>query len=89
MKQIIAMRLTSNKKYLVVCEQHVKDLSFFISVFDLKNAEAPRMLKPHINVTEIELDMGVSSQAKSVNTGLLGVQPRDTVTSGGAYMTSG
>ena len=88
-KQVTAMRLTPNKKYLVVCEQHVKDPSCFISVYDLKNAEAPRMLKPHMNVTEMAKDMGVSSQAQSANTGLLGGQPRDTVASGGAGMTSG
>ena len=62
-KQITTMRLTPNKKYLIVAEQHVKDPSCFISVYDLKNTEAPRLLKPHINVTEMAKDMGVSTNA--------------------------
>ena len=61
-KQVTAMRLNPNKKFLLVCEQHVKDPSCFLSVYDLKNTETPRMLKPHINVTEMARDMGLSTQ---------------------------
>ena len=90
-KQITAMRLTPNKKSLLVCEQHVKDPSCFISVYDLKNTDAPRLVKPHINVTEMAKDMGVATAGQKPDaTSLFGTagQARESQASGNAPMTS-
>ena len=80
-KQVTAMRLNPNKKFLLVCEQHVKDPSCFLSVYDLKSIETPRMKTPHINVTEMSRDMGVATQAQKPDaTSLFGTtgQGRET-----------
>ena len=45
-KQITAMRMNNNQKYLVVCEQRKRDPnSCFISVYDLRTAETPKVYK--------------------------------------------
>lgn len=53
------MTLSPNKKNLFVCEQHSQGVGeplkpdIYMSIYDLKNPEAPKVLKAHINVTEL------------------------------------
>ena len=57
-KQITAMRMNPNQKYLIVCEQRKRDLnSCFMSIYDLKTAETPKIYKPEINITEMTKDI--------------------------------
>ena len=62
-KQITAMRMNPNQKYLIVCEQRKRDAnSCFISIYDLKTAETPKLYKPEINITEMAKEIGASAQ---------------------------
>lgn len=65
-KQITAMRMNQNQKYLIVCEQRKRDQnSCFLSVYDLKMAETPKIYRTEINITEMAKDVGTSSQPVS------------------------
>ena len=56
---VTCMTLSPNKKNLFVCEQHSSGFGealkpdIYMSIYDLKNPDAPKVLKAHINVTEL------------------------------------
>lgn len=56
---VTLIALTPNKKNLFVCEQHSIGVGeplkpeIYLSIYDLKNPDSPKVLKAHINVTEL------------------------------------
>lgn len=61
---ITHIALSPNKKNLFICEQHQSPQGallsieqpkqdIFLSIYDLKNPEQPRISKAHINVSEL------------------------------------
>jgi len=69
--QITVMKLSPNKKYLLVAEQLYKDSNSlkelsqncYLSVYDVKNSDNPKLLKAHINVSEMAASTGNTAQA--------------------------
>lgn len=58
-QQITHIALSPNKKTLFVCEQHhpvqgqESNQDIFLSIYDLRNPEQPRVLKAHVNISDL------------------------------------
>jgi hypothetical protein len=58
-QQITHIALSPNKKTLFVCEQHhpvqgqESNQDVFLSIYDLRNPEQPRVLKAHVNISDL------------------------------------
>ena len=50
-KEITAMALAPNKKFIAICEKHVDDKSAYLSFYDMKNMYF-KPIKMHINVCD-------------------------------------
>ncbi len=53
LKEVTAMALSPNKRFLAVCEWHWNNLSAFISIYDMKTADF-KAEKSKLNVCETE-----------------------------------
>ena len=51
-KEITAMRLSPNNRFLAVCERHKNDPNAYISFYDMKSAGF-KHIKQSINMTEL------------------------------------
>jgi hypothetical protein len=64
-KQITCMKVSPNKKHLVICEQHHTDPNqCFMSVYDMKNLKEIKNVKPHMNITQIAENKDATSKSK-------------------------
>ncbi len=53
LKEVTAMALSPNWRFLAVCERHWNNLSAFISIYDMKTADF-KVEKSKLNVCETE-----------------------------------
>lgn len=52
LKEITAMVLSPNKRFLAVCERHRHDLNAYISFYDMKS-NSFKQIKASVNVTDL------------------------------------
>jgi hypothetical protein len=52
LKEITAMTLSPNKRFLAVCERHKNDFNAYLSFYDMKN-NSYKQFKASINVSEM------------------------------------
>ena len=69
MKEITAMCLSSNKRFLAVCEKHRNDPNAYVSFYDMKN-NAFKQIKSSINLTEHMMGAASASGAGAVGTSM-------------------
>lgn len=63
-KGITCMKLSPNKKFLVVCEEHVSLPNCLISIFEVKG-DSPKAIHAHLNLTAL-IDQKTATQVSTV-----------------------